>query len=71
MSLTQTTNNIVMRQELKQQLYKTVEQTPLADKTDSNAIAHYFLESDETFFNACEKELSKVNIFYSGNLNNT
>lgn len=53
-------------QELKQQLYDTVEQVPPADKTDAVTLARYFVDADETFFSNCEKELSKVNIFYSG-----
>jgi len=51
---------------LKQQLYEVIENAPSADKIEANIKARYFVDADEAFFNVCEKELSKVNTFYSG-----
>lgn len=51
---------------MKQLLYETVENVPPADKTDADMLTRYFVDADEAFFSSCEKELSKVNTFYSG-----
>jgi hypothetical protein len=35
--------------------------------TDEDTVKRYYAKFEEKFFQACEKELAKINTFYSGN----
>lgn len=51
---------------MKALLYAAVEQAPAADITESHILERYFNKFDEQFFHYCDKELAKINTFYSG-----
>lgn len=53
---------------MKALLYAAVEQAPSADTTESHVLERYFNKFDEKFFHYCDKELAKINTFYSGKL---
>lgn len=36
--------------------------------TDEDTVKRYFAKFEEKFFQTCEKELAKINTFYSGKL---
>lgn len=38
--------------------------------TDEDTVKRYYAKFEEKFFQTCEKELAKINTFYSGNYNN-
>lgn len=48
-------------EELKSMLYDFLLEMP----TDSEERSQYISQIDETFFAECEKELTKINLFYS------
>lgn len=58
-----------MPQEMKALLYAAVEQAPLADVSETHVLESYFSKFDEKFFQYCDKELTKINTFYSGKIN--
>lgn len=35
--------------------------------TDEDTVKRYYAKFEEKFFQTCEKELAKINTFYSGN----
>lgn len=47
-------------------LYKIVEEAPSAESTDPENLHRLFIQFDEHFLQYCEKELAKINVFYSG-----
>lgn len=53
-------------QEMKAMLYSAIEQAPSAELVDSDALTRYFSTFDEQFFHYCDRELAKINTFYSG-----
>ncbi|XP_043248158.1 xenotropic and polytropic retrovirus receptor 1-like isoform X3 [Colletes gigas] len=55
-------------EEMKALLYAAVEQAPAADITESHILERYFNKFDEKFFHYCDKELAKINTFYSEKL---
>jgi hypothetical protein len=52
---------------MKALLYAAVEQAPSADASEAHVLESYFSKFDEKFFHYCDKELTKINTFYSGN----
>lgn len=48
-------------------LYAAVEQAPSAELVDPEMLTRYFTKFDEKFFHYSDKELAKINTFYSGN----
>ncbi|KAK2159064.1 hypothetical protein LSH36_159g04020 [Paralvinella palmiformis] len=53
---------------MKEMIYEAVEQAPSPEMTDEEAIERYFTRFDESFFQYCEKELLKINMFFSEKL---
>lgn len=47
-------------------LYKIIEEAPSAESTDPESLYRRFTQFDEHFLQYCEKELAKINVFYSG-----
>lgn len=47
-------------------LYAAVEQAPSAELVDSEVVTRYLTKFDERFFHFSDKELTKINTFYSG-----
>lgn len=47
-------------------LYKIVEEAPSIESTDPENLHRRFIQFDEHFLQYCEKELAKINVFYSG-----
>lgn len=47
-------------------LYSATEQAPSAELVEPDYLARYFSTFDEQFFHYCDKELAKINTFYSG-----
>lgn len=47
-------------------LYAAVEQAPSAEVVEPEILTRYFAKFDEQFFSYCDKELTKINTFYSG-----
>lgn len=47
-------------------LYAAVEQAPSAEVVEPDILTRYFAKFDEQFFSYCDKELTKINTFYSG-----
>ena len=54
---------------LQAMLYAAVEQAPSAEVTELEVINRYYARFDEQFFRVCDKELAKINTFFSGNSN--
>lgn len=54
-------------QDMKEMLYKIIEEAPSAESTDPENLHRRFTQFDEHFLQYCEKELAKINVFYSGN----
>ncbi|XP_055376892.1 xenotropic and polytropic retrovirus receptor 1 [Condylostylus longicornis] len=52
-------------EEMKAMLYASVEQSPSAELVDPEVVTRYFAKFDEKFFHYCDKELAKINTFYS------
>lgn len=46
-------------------LYAAIEQAPSAELVDREMLTRYFAKFDEEFFHYCDKELAKINTFYS------
>jgi hypothetical protein len=53
---------------MKAMLYAAVEQAPSAELVEPEVLTRYFAKFDEQFFHYCDKELAKINTFYSGML---
>ena len=53
-------------EEMKSMLYNAIEEAPSPESTDPNSVARYFTSFDEQFFSFCDRELKKINTFYSG-----
>lgn len=47
-------------------LYSAIEQAPSAELVEPDYLTRYFSTFDEQFFHYCDKELAKINTFYSG-----
>jgi len=47
-------------------LYKIIEEAPSVESTDPENLHRRFIQFDEHFLQYCEKELAKINVFYSG-----
>lgn len=52
--------------EMKAMLYMAVEQAPSAELVEPAVLRAYFSQFDEKFFHYCDKELTKINTFFSG-----
>ncbi|KAF2362678.1 SPX domain [Trinorchestia longiramus] len=52
-------------EEMKAMLYAAVEQAPSAEVTEQEIINRYYARFDEQFFRVCDKELAKINTFFS------
>ncbi|PSN51931.1 Xenotropic and polytropic retrovirus receptor 1 [Blattella germanica] len=55
-------------EEMKAMLYAAVEQAPSAELIEPEVLTRYFAKFDEQFFHYCDKELAKINTFYSEKL---
>ncbi|KAH1004031.1 hypothetical protein HUJ04_003845 [Dendroctonus ponderosae] len=55
-------------EEMKAMLYGAVEQAPSAELVEPDILTRYFAKFDEQFFSFSEKELTKINTFYSEKL---
>ena len=49
-------------------LYAAVEQAPSSEITEQEVINRYYARFDEQFFRVCDKELAKINTFFSGKI---
>lgn len=49
-------------------LYLTVEEAPSAETVDPEIVTRHYKNFDEHFFHYCDKELKKINTFYSEKL---
>ncbi|XP_003974240.1 xenotropic and polytropic retrovirus receptor 1a [Takifugu rubripes] len=52
----------------KEMLYAAQDQAPSAEVADEDTVKRYFAKFEERFFQTCEKELLKINTFYSEKL---
>jgi hypothetical protein len=50
---------------MKSMLYQAVEEAPAVESVEEEILKRHFANFDETFFNYCDKELKKINTFYS------
>ncbi|XP_021935005.1 xenotropic and polytropic retrovirus receptor 1-like isoform X2 [Zootermopsis nevadensis] len=55
-------------EEMKAMLYAAVEQAPSAELIEPEVLTRYFAKFDEQFFHYCDRELAKINTFYSEKL---
>ncbi|KAL0113736.1 hypothetical protein PUN28_012691 [Cardiocondyla obscurior] len=55
-------------EEMKALLYAAMEQAPSADASESYVLDSFYGKFDEKFFHYCDKELAKINTFYSEKL---
>lgn len=55
----------IQYEEMKSMLYSGVERAPSPEVVDPSDIARYYANFDEDFFHHCEKELRKINTFFS------
>lgn len=53
---------------MKSMLYQAVEEAPAVESVEEEILKRHFANFDETFFNYCDKELKKINTFYSEKL---
>lgn len=53
---------------MKSMLYAAVEQAPSAELIEPEILTRYFAKFDERFFSFSDKELTKINTFYSGKI---
>lgn len=53
---------------MKAMLYLAVEEAPSAESVEPEIVARHFANFDEQFFLYCDKELKKINVFYSEKL---
>lgn len=54
--------------EMKAMLYMAVEEAPSVDSVEDEVLKRHFANFDENFFHYCDKELKKINTFYSEKL---
>uniref|UniRef100_A0A8C7IJ72 Xenotropic and polytropic retrovirus receptor 1b n=1 Tax=Oncorhynchus kisutch TaxID=8019 RepID=A0A8C7IJ72_ONCKI len=52
----------------KDMLYSAQDQAPSIEVTDEDTVKRYYAKFEEKFFQTCEKELAKINTFYSEKL---
>uniref|UniRef100_A0A3Q2P2Q5 Xenotropic and polytropic retrovirus receptor 1b n=1 Tax=Fundulus heteroclitus TaxID=8078 RepID=A0A3Q2P2Q5_FUNHE len=52
----------------KEMLYAAQDQAPSIEVTDEDTVKRYYAKFEEMFFQTCEKELAKINTFYSEKL---
>nr|XP_057917961.1 xenotropic and polytropic retrovirus receptor 1 homolog isoform X2 [Doryrhamphus excisus] len=52
----------------KEMLYAAQDQAPSMEVTDEDTVKRYYAKFEEKFFQTCEKELAKINTFYSEKL---
>ncbi|KAJ8383341.1 hypothetical protein AAFF_G00222010 [Aldrovandia affinis] len=52
----------------KEMLYAAQDQAPSTEVTDEDTVKRYYAKFEEKFFQSCEKELAKINTFYSEKL---
>jgi hypothetical protein len=52
---------------MKAMLYAAVEEAPSAELAEPEVLRRHSANFDEHFFHYCDKELAKINTFYSGN----
>nr|XP_061790583.1 solute carrier family 53 member 1-like isoform X2 [Nerophis lumbriciformis] len=52
----------------KDMLYAAQDQAPSTEVTDEDTVKRYYAKFEERFFQTCEKELLKINTFYSEKL---
>uniref|UniRef100_A0A665TRL4 Xenotropic and polytropic retrovirus receptor 1a n=1 Tax=Echeneis naucrates TaxID=173247 RepID=A0A665TRL4_ECHNA len=52
----------------KEMLYAAQDQAPSVEVTDEDTVKRYYAKFEERFFQTCEKELLKINTFYSEKL---
>ncbi|XP_063056812.1 xenotropic and polytropic retrovirus receptor 1a [Engraulis encrasicolus] len=52
----------------KEMLYSAQDQAPSIEVTDEDTVKRYYAKFEEKFFQHCEKELAKINTFYSEKL---
>lgn len=52
---------------MKLMLYEAVETAPSAEHVEPEFLTRHFAKFDERFFHYCDKELAKINTFFSGN----
>jgi len=52
---------------MKAMLYAAVEEAPSAELVEPEVLRRHSANFDEHFFHYCDKELTKINTFYSGN----
>ncbi|XP_022180680.1 xenotropic and polytropic retrovirus receptor 1-like [Myzus persicae] len=55
-------------EEMKEMLYAAIEQVPAPEQVDPDSLSRYYAKFDEKFFSFCDKELAKINTFYSEKL---
>ncbi|XP_015124849.1 xenotropic and polytropic retrovirus receptor 1 homolog [Diachasma alloeum] len=55
-------------EEMKAMLYTAVEEAPSAESVEPEMISRHFASFDEVFFTFCDRELKKINTFYSEKL---
>ncbi|KAK3921286.1 Xenotropic and polytropic retrovirus receptor 1 [Frankliniella fusca] len=55
-------------EEMKAMLYLAVEQAPSSEVVEPAVVRAYFSQFDEKFFHYCDKELTKINTFFSEKL---
>lgn len=53
-------------EDLKNRLYYAVEKAPSPESVEPDVLVRYFTTFDEEFFQLCEKELTNINTFFSG-----
>ncbi|BES98813.1 unnamed protein product [Nesidiocoris tenuis] len=55
-------------EEMKQMLYEAVEAAPSSELVEPEVLTRYYAKFDEKFFHYCDKELAKINTFFSEKL---
>ncbi|XP_015515100.1 solute carrier family 53 member 1 [Neodiprion pinetum] len=55
-------------EEMKAMLYTAVEEAPSVEIVEQETISRHFASFDEVFFTFCDRELKKINTFYSEKL---
>lgn len=49
-------------------LYSAIEEAPAVENVEEEVLKRHFANFDENFFHYCDKELKKINTFYSEKL---
>lgn len=58
--------DLLSTQEMKSMIYNAVEEAPSIETVEPSLVTRHFARFDEEFITYCEKELAKINTFYSG-----